>query len=257
MRKQLIVRCSVKVDLAASLRAIAVLIYLLTWTGSEARFGESPHLPMQVAKAFIKDTQRYFAEQHVWIRSLQNRGLLTSLLSFWFQIRIFLQRRISDDLDASQHLIECGKRCEDDCMADFVSLESLADENLVKLYENIREQVAADNRSGGQYRFMGNSAKQQAQRLRQEIDRRGLKVEPIYWPWSSSISVAMRTRRQLHRLMEHAQAFEPVQDGQIYIEKINGPFLFEDRATPAEYKAGLRFAIDQGWLELHAALSYG
>jgi hypothetical protein len=27
------------------------------------------------------------------------------------------------------------------------------------------------------------------------------------------------------RLMEHARAFEPVQDGRIYIEKINGPFL--------------------------------
>jgi hypothetical protein len=63
-----------------------------------------------------------------------------------------------------------------------VSLESLADENLVKLFENIREQVAADNQSSGRYRFMGDSAKLQAQRLREEIDRRGLKVEPIYWP---------------------------------------------------------------------------
>jgi len=26
--------------------------------------------------------------------------------------------------------------------------------------------------------------------------------------------------------MELAHAFEPVQDGRIYIEKINGPFLF-------------------------------
>jgi hypothetical protein len=54
-----------------------------------------------------------------------------------------------------------------------------------------------------------------------------------------------------HRLMEHARAFEPVQDGRIYIEKINGPFLFKDRATPAQYKAGLRFAIERGWLLLH------
>jgi hypothetical protein len=44
-------------------------------------------------------------------------------------------------------------------MANFVSLENLADENLVKLYENIREQVVADNRAGGRYRFMGDSAK--------------------------------------------------------------------------------------------------
>jgi hypothetical protein len=32
-----------------------------------------------------------------------------------------------------------------------------------------------------------------------------------------------------HRLMEHAQAFEPVQDGRIYIEKINNPFLFGNK----------------------------
>jgi hypothetical protein len=28
------------------------------------------------------------------------------------------------------------------------------------------------------------------------------------------------------RLMEHAQTFQPIQEGRIYIEKINGPFLF-------------------------------
>jgi hypothetical protein len=54
-----------------------------------------------------------------------------------------------------------------------------------------------------------------------------------------------------HRLMQHAHAFEPVQDGRIYIEKINGPFLFVDKATPAEYAAGLALAIERGWLELH------
>ncbi|WP_454616616.1 hypothetical protein [Bradyrhizobium cenepequi] len=30
------------------------------------------------------------------------------------------------------------------------------------------------------------------------------------------------------RLMELAQAVEPVQDGRIHIEKINYPFLFQD-----------------------------
>jgi hypothetical protein len=39
--------------------------------------------------------------------------------------------------------------------------------------------------------------------------------------------------------------------GRIYIEKINGPFLFVEKATPAEYKAGLDLAIARGWLELH------
>ena len=53
------------------------------------------------------------------------------------------------------------------------------------------------------------------------------------------------------RLMQHAHAFEVVQDGRIYIEKINGPFLYVDRGTPAEYSAGLKFAIERGWLVLH------
>jgi hypothetical protein len=38
------------------------------------------------------------------------------------------------------------------------------------------------------------------------------------------------------RLLEHAHAFEPIQDGRIYIEKINGPFLFGDKATPAVHR---------------------
>jgi hypothetical protein len=42
-----------------------------------------------------------------------------------------------------------------------------------------------------------------------------------------------------------------VQDGRIYIEKINGPFLYQLTGTPAEYKAGLDLAIANGWLVLH------
>jgi hypothetical protein len=58
------------------------------------------------------------------------------------------------------------------------------------------------------------------------------------------------------RLLEHAQAFEAVQDGRIYIENINGPFLFKDKGTPAEYKAGLDLCISRGWLELHESGTY-
>ncbi len=36
------------------------------------------------------------------------------------------------------------------------------------------------------------------------------------------------------KLLELANAFEPIQDGRIYIEKINVPFLFELKGTPAE-----------------------
>ena len=59
-----------------------------------------------------------------------------------------------------------------------------------------------------------------------------------------------------HRLMEHARAFEPTYDRRIYIEKINAPFLFGDKATAAEYSAGLKLAIERGWLELHESGTY-
>ena len=42
-----------------------------------------------------------------------------------------------------------------------------------------------------------------------------------------------------------------MQDGRIYIELINGPFLFREKGTPDEYKAGLDLAIERGWLVLH------
>lgn len=58
------------------------------------------------------------------------------------------------------------------------------------------------------------------------------------------------------RLMELASAVEPVQDGRIYIEKINWPFLFDLKGAPAEYKAGLDYAIARGWLELHESGTY-
>ena len=53
------------------------------------------------------------------------------------------------------------------------------------------------------------------------------------------------------KLLEIANSVEAVQDGRIHIEKINGPMLFKEGASPAEYKAGLNMAIARGWLELH------
>ena len=58
------------------------------------------------------------------------------------------------------------------------------------------------------------------------------------------------------KLLELANAFEPIQDGRIYIEKINEPFLYQLKGTPAEYKAGLLRAIENGWLELHESGTY-
>ncbi len=53
------------------------------------------------------------------------------------------------------------------------------------------------------------------------------------------------------KLLEIANAVEAIQDGRIYVEKINGPFLFKEGGSPAEYKAGLDLAIASGWLWRH------
>jgi hypothetical protein len=53
------------------------------------------------------------------------------------------------------------------------------------------------------------------------------------------------------KLLEIANAVEAVQDGRIHIEKINEPFLYREGGSPAEYGAGLKLAIDRGWLWLH------
>ena len=53
------------------------------------------------------------------------------------------------------------------------------------------------------------------------------------------------------KIIELANAVEPVQDGRIHVENINGPFLFQLKGTPAEYKAGLDLAIAKGWLVMH------
>ena len=62
-----------------------------------------------------------------------------------------------------------------------MSIQDLSDESVLKLYENIRQQVSADIRAGGKYRLLGETAKQQAQRLRDELSRRRLSFTPIDW----------------------------------------------------------------------------
>jgi hypothetical protein len=58
------------------------------------------------------------------------------------------------------------------------------------------------------------------------------------------------------KLIEIANSVEAVQDGRIHIELINGPMLFEHKATLAEYGAGLKLAIDRGWLEMDRSGTY-
>jgi hypothetical protein len=61
------------------------------------------------------------------------------------------------------------------------SVRILADDNVLRLYENIREQVSADIRLGSRHRLLGETAKQQAERLHEELDRRRLRFAPIDW----------------------------------------------------------------------------
>ena len=58
------------------------------------------------------------------------------------------------------------------------------------------------------------------------------------------------------RLIEIANSVETVQDGRIHIEKINGPFLYREGGSPAEYGAGLKLAIERGWLWMHESGTY-
>jgi hypothetical protein len=53
------------------------------------------------------------------------------------------------------------------------------------------------------------------------------------------------------KILEIANSLEPYMDGRLLIELINGPMLFQEKATPAEYKAGLDRCIEKGWLVMH------
>jgi|SRR6478672_3738498 hypothetical protein len=61
-----------------------------------------------------------------------------------------------------------------------MGIELLSDESVLRFYENIRQQVAADLAVENRFRLMGGEAvKQRAERLRIEIDRRRLRCNPI------------------------------------------------------------------------------
>jgi hypothetical protein len=57
------------------------------------------------------------------------------------------------------------------------------------------------------------------------------------------------------KLVETANAVEAVQDGRVYVELVNGPFLKEG-GTPDQYRAALARAITLGWLWLHESGTY-
>jgi hypothetical protein len=57
------------------------------------------------------------------------------------------------------------------------------------------------------------------------------------------------------KLIEIANSVEPVQDGRLHIEKVNWPFL-QAGGNADEYRAGLKLAIDRGWLVMHESGTY-
>ncbi|WP_314959535.1 hypothetical protein [Bradyrhizobium cosmicum] len=58
------------------------------------------------------------------------------------------------------------------------------------------------------------------------------------------------------QLVKLAWSIEPVQDGRIHIEKINYPFLYTLKGSGAEFGAGIKYAVERGWLELHEIRTY-
>jgi len=62
-----------------------------------------------------------------------------------------------------------------------MSIEKLSDESILRLYENIRAQAAADRALGGRHHLLGDTARQRAEVLREQIDRRRLRAGRIDW----------------------------------------------------------------------------
>lgn len=60
-----------------------------------------------------------------------------------------------------------------------------------------------------------------------------------------------------HKLVELAAGVEPI-NGRIHIEKINGPFMSNGgcKGSGTEFGAGIKFAIEKGWLDLHESGTY-
>ncbi len=61
------------------------------------------------------------------------------------------------------------------------------------------------------------------------------------------------------KLVEIAAGIEPVQDGRIYIERVNAkfvPLLNGSSKGHPEFGNGIRYAVEKGWLDLHESGTY-
>ncbi|WP_441232588.1 hypothetical protein [Bradyrhizobium sp. 1200_D9_N1_1] len=56
-------------------------------------------------------------------------------------------------------------------------------------------------------------------------------------------------------LVEIASGIQPVQDGRVFIELINVPFL-KQGGTGEQFSAAVALAQERGWLELHESGTY-
>ena len=65
----------------------------------------------------------------------------------------------------------------------------VTDDTVRRNYEFLREQVAADARSVGPYRFMGLAARERANALLDELRRRQIALSPIDWPEDDDLGV--------------------------------------------------------------------
>lgn len=57
------------------------------------------------------------------------------------------------------------------------------------------------------------------------------------------------------KLVEIASGVQPVQDGRIFIELINVPFL-KQGGIGEQFRAAVAVAQERGWLELHESGTY-
>lgn len=53
-----------------------------------------------------------------------------------------------------------------------------------------------------------------------------------------------------------AGSIEPMQDGRIFFGIINGPFLCEASGTGSNFRTGLTFAVERGWIKRHESCTH-
>lgn len=58
------------------------------------------------------------------------------------------------------------------------------------------------------------------------------------------------------RLLELAKSLDLREDGWVYVEKVNLPFLYQDMAKPVEYGAGIKWLIAEGLIKMHDSGCY-